>query len=180
MEETGTLAHHPAEAPHGFMDGLVDSHLWVLIAFVAFFLLLGRMLWQKMTALFDARSERIRAEIEEAKALKEEAQALLAQYQRRQRDALKEAERIVEHAEEEARRLREEAMEKLDESLKRREAQAVEKIHQAEQAALDEVKSEAVRVAFAATADILAEKLDKPRQEALVDATVAALPGKLN
>lgn len=153
---------------------------WVALAFVIFF----GLLWKKIAAAFvgmlDARTEKIRQELDEAQRLREEAQSLLASYQRRQRDAQKEAEEIIAHAREEAERLRRQAAADLETSLKRREAQAVDRIAQAEAAAMQEVRALTVDLAIAASRKLLSENLPQSQQDALVAQAVAELPKHLN
>lgn len=159
---------------------LESAEFWVAVAFVLFVVLAYRPVSRQVVAGLDARSERIRAEIGEAEALREQAQKLLAEYKRKQRDALKEAEAIVEHAQAEARRVRVQAEKDLEAALARREQAALDKIAQAEAHALREVHNQAVDVALSATARLIAENLDKERSEALVGQAIRDLSGKLH
>jgi F-type H+-transporting ATPase subunit b len=161
-------------------DILHSAEFWVAVAFVIFVLF---MLWKAakpLMAALDGRADRIRTEIEEAQRLREEAQKLLAEYQRKERDAAKEAEAMLAHAREEAQRLREKAAEDLKASVKRREQQALDRIAQAEAQAEAQVRAQAVDLAVAATRRILAEKLDEAQAARLVDEALKDLPGKLN
>src|SRR3546814_7760908 len=93
------------------------------------------MVWKARQPVLDgldARAERIRAELDEAQRLREEAQKALAEYKRKQRDAAKEAEDLLANAKHEAELLRRQAAEDLKETLARREKAAIEKIAQAE------------------------------------------------
>ena len=110
------------------------------------------------------------------------AQAALASFQRKQRDALAEAEEIVAHARLEAERLREKALAELEETFKRRESQADDRIQQAQQAAAMEVRNSAVDVAVAATRRLIAQQLQKDaaRSAALIDAAIEDLPKRLH
>jgi F-type H+-transporting ATPase subunit b len=159
---------------------LEDPTFWVAVAFVAFVVLAARPVTRALFGALDARAERIRAEIEEAQALREEAQKTLAEYKRKQRDALKEAEDILEHAKVEAMRLREQAERDLEAALERRAQAAMEKIAQAEAQALQEVRDRAIEVALAATAKLISENLDKKRSDEMVDRAIRDLPGKLH
>ena len=105
---------------------------WEWLAFLIFIGLATKMGWKRITAALDARSDAIRDELDQARKLREEAQGLLAEYQRKRRDAEKEADEIVEHAKEEAVALRAEAERKLEENLARRTRLAEEKIGRAE------------------------------------------------
>ena len=158
-----------------------DPTFWVAVAFVIF---LAIALWLKvhkaLLGALDGRITRIKSELDEAQSLREEAQKMLAESKRKQRDALGEAEKIIEHAQEEADRLRRAAETELEQSLVRRTQQAEEKITQAEAAALKDVRNQAVDVAVAATAHLLAERLDKKRAEGLIDQSIDELAGKLN
>jgi F-type H+-transporting ATPase subunit b len=100
---------------------LGSEYTWITLAL---FTVLGLIVWKGMgpiLASLDARGARIKKEIDEAQSLREEAQKMLAEYKRKQRDAIKEAEEIVEHAKAEAERLRKTAEADLEASLKRRE-----------------------------------------------------------
>jgi F-type H+-transporting ATPase subunit b len=173
-QEQGTLS--------GWAKGLFDisgAEFWVLIAFILF---VGFMVWKTRKAIvggLDARAARIKAEIDEAQRLREEAQALLADYQKKQREALGEAQAMATQAEEEAKRLRAKAETELAAALKRREQQALDRIAQAETQALSEVRNLAADLAVSATQKILVEKLDPAKAQALVSDAIADLPKRL-
>lgn len=158
-----------------------DPTFWVAVAFVIF---LAIAFWLKvhkaLLSALDGRISRIKTELDEAQSLREEAQKMLAESKRKQRDAIGEAEKIIEHAQEETERLRRAAEQELEQSLARRVQQAEDKIAQAEAAALKEVRNQAVDVAMAATAHLLTEQLDKKRADALIDDSIKELAGKLN
>lgn len=162
------------------MFDLHEAEFWVLVAFVIFVVLAGRTIWKLATSTLDARAQRIREEIAAAEKLREDAQAALAQYQRRQKDALKEAQDIIAAARDEAARIRAHAVTETEQALKRREQQALEKIAQAEGQALQQVRDLAVEVAIAATGKLLEQRLDAARGEALIDQAIADLPGKIH
>lgn len=153
---------------------------WVAISFVIFMALLWKKIVAAFTGMLDARTEKIRQELDEAQRLREEALALLSSYQRRQRDAQKEAEEIVAHAKEEAERLARQAAADLEASLKRREAQAVDRIAQMEASAMQEVRALTVDLAIAASRKLLSENLPQSQQDALVAQAISELPKHLN
>jgi F-type H+-transporting ATPase subunit b len=132
-----------------------------------------------LMAGLDSRIEQIRAEVEEAQRLREEAQTLLASYQRKQREAAQEAENIVNQAKEDAALQRTEARKSLEEMLRRQEALAIGKIAQAEAAAVQEVREVAIDLAIAATEKILAEKVRGDLSDRLVEKAIGELPQKL-
>lgn len=156
-----------------------DPTFWVAISFVLFVALVAKMVWQKATVALDARADEIRQRLEEAQNLREEAQAAKANYQRLQRDALKEAEAILAHAREEAKRMREEAEQKLEASLARREQLAVEKIAAAESKALQDVREQMVDLAVAATRKLIEANIDDKVRSRLIDDSVAEIPVRL-
>jgi F-type H+-transporting ATPase subunit b len=159
---------------------LQDPEFWVAISFVIFAIFI---LWKgtkPMLAALDARAERIRADLDQAQRLREEAQHLLAEYQRKERDATKEAEAMLAHAREEAQRLREKAAEDLAASVKRREQQALDRIAQAEAQAEAQVRAQAVDLAIAATRQLLADKLDAKQAAKLVEDAIKDIPEKLH
>ena len=156
------------------------AEFWVAVAFFIFVFFAFRPGAKALTAMLDDRADKIRQELEEAQRLREDAQSTLASYQRRQRDALKEAEDIIAHAREEAERLRLHAAADLDASMKRREAQAMDKIALAEASALQEVRNLTVDLAVAASSRVLAQRLDEKQGGKLIDAAIADLPGRLH
>ncbi|HSR71074.1 MAG TPA: F0F1 ATP synthase subunit B [Kiloniellales bacterium] len=159
---------------------LSSPEFWVAVAFLIFIGLVGKPIARFVTGALDSRSGRIRNEISEAQALREEAQKLLADYKRKQRDALKEADEILEHARVEAERLHEQARKDLETALKRREQAAMEKIAQAESQALREVRDQAIDLALAATERLIADSLDEKKSQALVERSIRELPDKLH
>jgi F-type H+-transporting ATPase subunit b len=163
------------------MSELLNSpEFWVAVAFVIFVTAAFKKVRDGLNSALDGRSARIKAQLDEAQSLREEAQALLAEYQRKQRGAGDEAKAFVEHAKAEAARSREQAQADLEKAVERREQQALEKIEQAEAAALKEVRDQAVDLAIAATAQLLSESVAAQKGEALVDEAIAELPEKLH
>jgi F-type H+-transporting ATPase subunit b len=161
----------------------LDFHspeFWVAVAFILFIVLAGRPIFRAVAGQLDARAARIKAELEEAQRLRDEAQTLLADYQRKQREAMKEAEEILAHARDEAARLKTEAAANLATTLERREKMAIDKIAQAEAQALKEVRNEAIDIAVAAAERVLAKAVDESRQAALVDQAIGELGAKLH
>lgn len=158
----------------------MTAEFWVLVAFALFFGFLGKKLFAVFFGMLDQRSERIRQELSEAQRLREDAQAALAAYQRRQQDALKEAEAILAHAREEAERIRQRSAAELESALKRREAQAMDRIAQAEALALAEVRNLTVDLAVAASRRLLSQGLGAEQQDRLVEQAIADLPKNLH
>ncbi len=160
---------------------MADPTFWVA---VSFFLFAGLVVYFKVPGLvakaLDKRAEAIRAELDEATRLREEAQALYAEYERRQRDAEKEAQSIITQAEAEAERLAVETKIKLDEMLERRTAQVESKIARAETLALDEVRLAAASAAIVAAEQLITKTLNKTKAAELVDASIDELASKLN
>ncbi|MFC4350631.1 F0F1 ATP synthase subunit B [Fodinicurvata halophila] len=157
-----------------------SEYTWITISLILFLAIAAWKGLRPMLAKLDARSERIRKEIEEAQALREEAQKMLADYKRRQRDALKEAEEIVEHAKTEAQRIRQNSEKELEETLQRREQMTMDKIRQAEADAIAEVRNQAVDVAIAAAGKMISENLDKDSKKALTEESIETVGKKLN
>jgi F-type H+-transporting ATPase subunit b len=160
---------------------LATPELWVLVSFVLF---LGLLVYYKipntLAKALDDRADRIRAELEEARRLREEAQQILADYQRKQRDAEKEAEDIIAMARREAEVFAGESRKGLDESLQRRLKLAEEKIARAEEQAIKDIRSTAVDVAVAAAERLIARELKDKSAESLVDKSIRDVSAKLN
>lgn len=158
----------------------VAAEFWVAIALAIFLFFVARRIYRLVVIVLDDRADKIKNRMAEASRLADEAQALLTSYQQRQRDAAEEAEAILADARREAERLTTDAKQDLERALKRREAQAVERITQAEKAAVAEVRSRAVDVAIEATRKILAERMTPKQSEALIASAIAELPKKLH
>jgi len=163
------------------MEALLHNPtFWVGVAFVIFVLAVFKPGKRILTQALDGKIAKIREEVEEAQRLREEAQAMLASYQRRQREAIQEAEQIIAHAREEADRVRAKAEADLDDAIKRREQQAADKIAQAEASAIEEIREKAVDMAIEATARLLEEKMaGKAGDQAVADA-IKDIPNKLH
>ncbi|MGB8843974.1 MAG: F0F1 ATP synthase subunit B [Aliidongia sp.] len=162
------------------MELLHENEFWILIAFLLAVGILIRQAWGQITQSLDARAQAIRQQIDEAKRLRDEAEAMLAQYQLKQRDAIAEAQEIIIHAQEEAERVAKQAELDLEAAIKRREEQARDKIAQAEVKALAEIRTIAVDVAIRAVRILLAEALDPARGSALIDQAIEELPKRLH
>ena len=157
-----------------------DPTLWVAVGFFIFVAAVFKVAKKTITGALDGRSEDIRNSLDQAAGLREEAQQLLAEYQRKQRDAVKETEQMLAHARAEAERMAKEGAEKLEEALKRREQLAVEKIAQAETDAIREVRAISVDVAVAATRSLIASNMDAGKSGAMVDEAISDLSKKLH
>ncbi len=153
---------------------------WVALSFVILVGAAFRPVFRIVVAALDARANTIRHQLEEAQRLRDEAQDLLASYERKQRDAQGEVDEIIERARREAERSAAQATGDLERALQRREQQAVERISQAETAAIEEVRAVAVDVAMEATRRLLAEKIPAAKSKKMVEEAIAELPDKLH
>ena len=163
------------------MGALLNSpEFWVAVGFVILMAAIAKPIGKAFAAMLDARSDRIKQTLDEATQLREEAQHLLVEHQRKQRNAVQETEAMLAKAKEESERLAAEAAANLEITLRRREEMAHEKIARAEAEALQQVREIAVDVAVAAARKLIAEKLDDDRRSALVDAAISELPDKLH
>jgi F-type H+-transporting ATPase subunit b len=163
------------------MDWIHNPEYWVLVAFLIF----CAMIWKagvpaQIGKALDGRAEAIRNELDEARRLREEAQALLADYQKKQREAESEAKAIIDNAKREAESLAADTRKSMAEQLERRTKLAEEKIARAEAQAIAEVRSLAVDSALAASAKILTGKASGATASSLIDASIADLKTKLN
>jgi F-type H+-transporting ATPase subunit b len=158
-----------------------DPTFWVALAFVGF---VGVLVYLKVPgsvgAQLDKRAEKIKADLDEAEALFKEAQDLLATYQKKQRDAAKEAAAISDHAKGEAERMLQQGRERLADTLARRLQLAKDRIAQAETAAIEDVRIRTVDIAMDATREVLAKGLVAAKANAMIDDAIKELPNKLH
>ena len=161
------------------MHVLADPEFWVLLAVLVFIAIVWRPMRRFIVGTLDQRAMRIEGELEEARKLREEAEQLLAEYQKRQREAAAEAQSIVAHAREEAERIASQAARDLEQSLERRQRLAEERIAQAESKAMAEIRAAAVDVAIDAARQVIVSEFDERRGAALLDSAIASLPQRL-
>ena len=163
------------------MDFIYEPETWVAIAFLIFVGVVIKLgLPNLLFKALDDRSARIRAELDEALKLRREAEALLAEYRRRQGEAERTAESIILNARAEAGRMAAEAQAKVEEFIARRTKMAETKIAQAEAQALADVRAAAADVAVAAAEAILVQTTHGAAAEALVAQGIGDLKAKLN
>ena len=175
------VAAAPAFAETEAFVSLRSTEFVVLVAFILF---IGALLYFKVPALLlgllDKRAIRIRAELDEARALREEAKAILASYERKQKEAQAQTARIVGTAREEALTAAAEAKEDLKLTIARRLAAAEERIASARAAAVRDVRERAVTVAIAAAGDVLARQMTAEAASASIDAAIGQVEAKLH
>ena len=163
------------------MDATSLATLWATIGLIIFgavvvYLKVPGMLGKSL----DERAGKIRNELEEARRLREEAQQLLAEYQRKRKEAEKEAADIVTAAKNEAGMLVEDARKKTEEYVQRRTVLAEQKIGQAEREAVAEVRASAVDLAVEAARKLLGDKVDAKTGADLFKSSLQELRAKLN
>lgn len=160
---------------------LREPETWVAVAFVLF---VGLGIYLKVPAMLakmlDERADKIGKELAEAKKLREEAQALLAEYQKKRAEAEKDAANIVAQAKIEAEVYSVETRKKLAETIERRTKQAAQKIAQAEAAAIKEVRTTATEAAIAAASRLVGEAVQGTKGAKLIDDSIAAVKSRLN
>jgi F-type H+-transporting ATPase subunit b len=163
------------------MEFFQEPESWVAIAFVIF---VGVLLYvgahRKLIEALDHRSARIKGELDEARRLRDEAAALLAEYQRKQREAEREAEAIVAEAKAEAERVAAESKTKMEEFVARRTKLAEAKIGQAEAQALADVRVAAAEAAVSAAETILRDAARGKVANDLIAQGIADVKAKLN
>ncbi|WP_431298290.1 F0F1 ATP synthase subunit B [Tabrizicola sp. BL-A-41-H6] len=175
------LIASPALAATGPFFSLQNTNFVVLLGFIAFVALLVYLkVPGKLTGMLDARATQIKAELDEARALREEAKTILATYERRQKEVQEQADRIVSSAREEALAAAAQAKEDLKVSIARRLAAATDQIASAETAAVRQVREQAVNLAIAAAGDVLARQMTADAASASIDAAIAQVDAKLH
>ena len=176
-----TLLASPAFAASGPFFSLFNTNFVVLIAFLLF---IGVLLYvgvpKLLGGMLDKRAEGIQGELDEARALREEAQALLASYERKQKEVAEQAERIVEHAKGEAAEAAELAKEELKRSIERRLKAAEDQIASAEASAVKEVRDRAIQVAVSAASEVIASKITAADANKLIDTAIGDVEAKLH
>lgn len=175
------LSATPALAASGPFFSLGNTNFVVLIAFLIF---VGILVYYKVPGLvggmLDKRAESITSELNEAKALREEAQSLLASYERKQKEVQAQADRIVASAKEEAQQAADAAKDDIAKSIARRLTAAEEQIASAQTAAIKEVRDQAIMVAIGAAKDVIAKQMDAKSAGSLIDDAIATVGEKMH
>ncbi len=159
----------------------MDATFWafigllVFLAIVVYFKVPGMV-----TKSLDERSDKIRGDLEEARKLREEAQQLLAEYQRKRKEAEQEADTIVAAAKKEAEALAKDAERKTEEYVARRTTQAEQKIAQAETQAVAEVRAAAVEMAVEASQKIIAGRMSGDAAGDVFKKSLAEVKARMN
>lgn len=176
-----TVMASPAFAASGPFFSLRNSNFVVLIAFLIF---VGILLWKKVPAMvggmLDKRALQIQADLNEARALREEARTLLASYEKKQKEVAEQSARIIAVAKDEAQQAAVLAKADLEASIARRLAAASDQIASAEAAAITQVRNQAIAVAVAAARDVLAKQSTAASASKSIDAAIAAVEAKFH
>ena len=173
-------AEGPVDAHKSFFS-LANTNFIVTLAFLLF---VGILIYfgvpGMITRQLDQRAEGIRKDLDEARRLREEAQTLLASYERKQAQVQEQADRIVAQAKDEARRSKEEAERELERSIERRMTSAEEQIASAEQGAMRSVRERAINVAVAAAAEVLSKQMSDKEQDEMIDRSIGTVRDRLH
>src|SRR5215469_3142236 len=162
------------------MELLQDAEFWTGLALLVFVLLMLALGVHKALAkALDSKAAKIQAELDEAKTLREEAQALLASLKAQREQTEKLAAEMLANAKAEAKRLEAEAKAKLEEQIKRRQELAERRISNAEAQASAEVKAAAAELAAQMAEGVLAQRIKGAKSDPLIDAAVGQLATKL-
>jgi F-type H+-transporting ATPase subunit b len=178
---TLSVVASPAFAASGPFFSLGNTNFIVLVSFILFVgILLYAKVPGKLAGMLDGRAVQIKKDLDEARALREEAKTILASYERKQKEVQEQSERIVASAKEEAMAAARQAKEDLKVAIARRVAAAEERIASAEASAVREVREKAVSVAVAAAGDLLAKQMTADAASASIDDAIAQVEAKLH
>jgi F-type H+-transporting ATPase subunit b len=163
------------------MFDLSNPLFWVIVSFVLFIALLVYVkVPASIAGALDSRADRIRNDLDEARQLREEAQSLLASFERKQAEVAKQADAIVEQAKSDSAASAEAAKAALGETIERKLRSAEDRIKQAETAAVREVRDSAVTVSVAAATDLISKSLKKADKASLIDDSIAEVGKRLH
>ena len=162
------------------MDLLSNETFWVAIALVVFLGIAFKPAKKAILGALDGKIDEVKAEVEHAAKLRDEAQALLAEYERKQQQSANHAEEMVAAAKREAEEAKTKAEEELRLSLERQQKLALERIAMAEEKALSEVRTAAAELAIAATEKLINERAAGKDGDAIVDKAISELGSKLH
>jgi F-type H+-transporting ATPase subunit b len=175
----GTAWAADAAGEHG--GGIFsDPAFWVGVAFVLFFVLAGKALWQRVSDMLDKRTAAIVKALSDAQHLRDEALKAKQEAERTLAQATAESGAIIQQARDEAQRMQAKAAASLQTAVALREQQALDRIAQSETAATKQVRDTAVDVALSATRALLREQVGAGRSEAMIGEAIGELPRRLH
>jgi F-type H+-transporting ATPase subunit b len=154
--------------------------IWLLIALAILIAIVWKPVSRVVVGALDGHAGKVRAELDEAKRLREEAQSLLAEYKRQLAAGQDHARSISEHACREAERQAERHRAELEASLARRTEQALGRIAQEEARAVQDVRNQAATLAIRTTRRLLADQVDSDHAQVLVDRAIEEVGRKLS
>ncbi|MCR8725986.1 F0F1 ATP synthase subunit B [Frigidibacter sp. ROC022] len=182
--EGDEVAEHAAAAGGhggGSFFSLQNPHFIIIIAFLIFVgVLVYLKVPGKLGGMLDQRAATIRKELDEARKMREEAQAILASYERKQKDVQEQADRIISTAKAEAAAAADKAKEDLKVSIARRLASAEDQIASAQAAAVREVRNRAAEIAVEVAGEVMAKQMTAAKSNAMIDDAIAAVSSKLH
>lgn len=159
----------------------MEPEVWVAIAFILF---VGLVVYLevpgKVMGLLDSRADAIARELEEARKLRAEAEAVLASYKRRAENTEAEAAAILAQAEREAAAYAQEARAAFDETIARRLSVAEQKIKLEEEKARKQIRAQAAELAIAAAEQLLGEKVTGQVAGNMIDASLDRIKKRLH
>lgn len=158
---------------------LASPEFWLLVALIILIVVLWKPASRGILGALDARSARIRQELDDAKRLHEEAKALVAKYQRQLHEGEELAAEIIERAEADSVRLEAKMREDFELTVKRRTQQAMDRIAQEEQRAMMEVRARAADLAVRTTRKLLTEQLGPQQAQRLIGSAIEDVSRKL-
>ena len=172
---------NPVFAASGPFISLSNTNFVVLLAFLLFVgLLIYLKVPGKLNGMLDERAKGIQSELDEARSLREEAQSILAEYERKQKEVQEQANRIIEAAKEEAAEAAVQAKADIKTSIARRLAAEEDRIASAEASAVKEVRDSAIVVAVAAARDVVAKQMTAASGNQLIDDAISQVESKLH
>ena len=177
-----SISNHAATSDASGIIGLLgtDTGIWVAISFALFALVAFKLGRKSVVGKLDGKIQEIKDEIENAERIRVEAQELLAQYQRKQQDAEKEAQEMVKNAKVQAKAIKKTMQSELKEIMARREVQLADRMKRLEENAIAQIQNKAADVAMAATTEMIMAAMDDKTKKALTESSVDVISKQLN
>lgn len=157
-----------------------NPQFWVAVSFIVFVAAVYKPVGKLLAGTLDGRAAKIQKELDEALRLKEEAQALLASYQHKQKEAAEEAARVLKNAEEEAARIVSEAEILMEENLNKKIQLAMQKIASYEHSVMQDVRTNSIDIAIGTVRKLTKERLTEEIAESLVSRAMNEMNKKLH
>ncbi len=175
--DTTTTAAPAQQAPNPILPSSTEI-LWGTVAFAVLVVLMWKFAFPSVQKAMQARTDKIRSNLDEAERVRQEASMILEEYQKQLADARSEANRIIEEARQAADQLRQDMVRRADEEVAELRRRSIEDLKAAQERVMGQLQLQVRDLAIDLAEKVVGANLDRTRNLALVDQLIAELEAR--